>query len=214
MFRYIKRFYLLHCVLQERAHQRSLIGTEFALSLKSQRQDQLASHRHQRDDGKREAGMNDFIPKLFRAKDWEGILKRRTHTEDAAPFSKEIVEARSSIGVLNRADLLEMLMGSEDVAQQILDAYLDDTPGKISSLKEALARKDMQQVQFIAHSLKSSSATIRASTMANAALDMETAGREVNVAMASSLIPILEEQYSLLEEAIRESSQALKGKAG
>jgi HPt (histidine-containing phosphotransfer) domain-containing protein len=158
--------------------------------------------------------MNDSIPKLFRTKDLEGILKRRAHTEDAAPFSKEPIDTSSSTGVLDRAGLLEMLMGSEDVAQQILNAYLEDAPGKISSLKDALARKDMQQVQFIAHSLKSSSATIRASTVAKAALDIETAGREVNLAMASSLMPILEEQYSLLEEAIRGGSQAPKGDAG
>lgn len=105
----------------------------------------------------------------------------------------------------DRAALLERLMDDESLAKEILEAFLEDIPNQIAALKDAVSKGDPSLVQRQGHSIKGASGNIGALALQEIAFRTEKAGQEKNTALASSLVPAIEEQFKKLEETLRQS---------
>jgi two-component system sensor histidine kinase/response regulator len=111
-------------------------------------------------------------------------------------------EAPSDEGILNRAELLERLMNDEELVEEIIDAFLVDTPQRIATLREALSRKDTSLVWREAHTLKGAAGNVSAIALRELALEAERAGAAAELDKVASLIAKIDEQFEILKKTV------------
>ncbi len=68
---------------------------------------------------------------------------------------------------------LQSLANDEELARELLAAFMEDSPARRDSLKEALDADDAESASKLAHSLKGMCGVVRAQTLVDLALSME-----------------------------------------
>jgi HPt (histidine-containing phosphotransfer) domain-containing protein len=63
--------------------------------------------------------------------------------------------------------------GEQDPVQQVVDVFVEVTPGRLNELLQAAARRDQQAVREIAHTLKGSAGMVGANAMRALAAEVE-----------------------------------------
>jgi HPt (histidine-containing phosphotransfer) domain-containing protein len=96
-----------------------------------------------------------------------------------------------------------------DLASELVEIYLGDTPPRLSGLRKAVAEEDLASIQAIAHSVKSSSANVGARRLSIIAGRLESMGRSGDVSRAPELIMLMETEY---RRACRELEDFFSGK--
>jgi two-component system sensor histidine kinase/response regulator len=91
------------------------------------------------------------------------------------------------------------------LVQRVINAYVDDTPQHLRTLRKAIAGHDAGHLRKVAHSLKSSSANVGAETLAQMCKDMETLGRADSTEGASGILTDMEHEF----QAVRHSLSAI-----
>jgi HPt (histidine-containing phosphotransfer) domain-containing protein len=156
-------------------------------------------------------GMNDYIPKPVAFKSLAEKLEQwLPKKQDENPQQKEPVMNESSeatsvsqIPVFDRAGFLDRLMGDEEIAEKIVEVFLDDIPKQIESLKQALAVCDPETAQRVAHSIKGAAANVGGEALRELAAQVEKACKESNLGSVSDSCPQLESQFNRLKEAMK-----------
>lgn len=108
--------------------------------------------------------------------------------------------------LLDVSGTLKRLKGDTAFLETLFGVYVEDLPVKLATLDQALAQADMAVLLRTAHSLKGASATVGALALRDAALAMETAGRDADPAKAAELLPGLKR---LADETITAVATAL-----
>lgn len=72
---------------------------------------------------------------------------------------------------------LQSLANDEELAAELLAAFMEDSPSRTASLKEALATNDEEASSKLAHSLKGMCGVVRAQPLVEMALTMEQASK-------------------------------------
>jgi HPt (histidine-containing phosphotransfer) domain-containing protein len=75
------------------------------------------------------------------------------------------------------AALLDSLGGDVDFLKELVDAYLDSTPGLFAAMRQAAAAGDAPGLQRAAHTLKTGSANMGALVLAALCKELEDMGR-------------------------------------
>lgn len=142
-----------------------------------------------------------------------------TAIEEAAP----VVKQHTSVGPIDQAHLDELKGSVGSAFVRMVEAYVEDLPGLITSLEDAINNKDAEQVQHYAHSIKGSSKNFGANELASVAKELEDLGRDKQVEDANTqllvlfdeadrvlenLKPVVEPQDELLEKESRNSEEA------
>lgn len=97
--------------------------------------------------------------------------------------------------------LLERLDGDEELAEQMIELYLEDCPEQLTLLEEHLAQKDYKQIGLVAHGLKGASANVGASNIREAAASLELAAKnEEPWSDVTSLYNKIEQAFSNFKE--------------
>ncbi len=132
------------------------------------------------------AGMNDYVSKPLKLADLRGVLENSYEAladrRDAAtePFAvagpggvrEPISEAK--ILDLNVIDgLRELDDGCGDILRETVEIFLDSTPDKLDHLEVALADADIEAIERLAHTLKSSSGIIGGGRMMEVCAKLE-----------------------------------------
>jgi HPt (histidine-containing phosphotransfer) domain-containing protein len=111
--------------------------------------------------------------------------------------------------VINRGALEKIRMLSRErgdaLVQKVINAYVDDTPQQLSTLRRAIDGMDTGNVRRIAHTLKSASANVGAEALAALCKEMEHLGRADTTEGADSLLNNMEQEF----QAVRDSLTAL-----
>jgi CheY-like chemotaxis protein/HPt (histidine-containing phosphotransfer) domain-containing protein len=154
-----------------------------------------------------EAGMDDYVPKPVDFPDLRKVLERwftRKPMEVAGNNTtcEESVAADYSPSVFDKAAFADRLMGNEGAMNKVLAVFLDDTPRLIEVLKEYVGSGDAENAQLQAHSIKGASASIGAEALRAIALEMENAGRERDAAKLEAVMPMMEQGFKQLRQAI------------
>jgi two-component system sensor histidine kinase/response regulator len=144
-----------------------------------------------------EAGMTGYIAKPFRPHElfaavegWSLAAGSPTAEEggDGAP-----VDLQGFRDTMSEA-------GVEEAVVDMLQAFLQDAPGRIEQLRGAVAERDAGRISGAAHALKSASGTIRARRLADLLEQVETAGRSGDTAAAADLSEQVLREYQAVTE--------------
>lgn len=93
-------------------------------------------------------------------------------------------------------------ISGEDFINDLIDAFLDESPGMLAGIESALASGDVESFRRNAHSLKSNAATFGASDLAALARELEMMGREGNLEIGTRL-EALKESYAAAAERLK-----------
>ncbi len=93
--------------------------------------------------------------------------------------------------------------GIEEKASDTLAVYLHDTPTRMRLLEDAIRDGDAEQVEEIAHSLKSASGSIRAKPIAELLAQLELAGQSCNLDRGADLMTAVREEYAAVQRVLK-----------
>ncbi|MDS4029984.1 MAG: response regulator [Candidatus Contendobacter sp.] len=92
--------------------------------------------------------------------------------------------------------------GSPDLLGKIIGLYLENSPGLLRQIRDAVASQDGDALRQAAHSLKSSSANLGATELAALCKALEQRGRDRRLEDAAELLRELETHYARAREAL------------
>jgi len=148
-----------------------------------------------------ESGMDDFLAKPFEFEDlikllnrWlpESALSNETESELQAVSQEPGHDSYLQINF----DIFDRLKNTiPDSFDNILKTFIKDTDQRIGDIPELIDNKKFEDLTIMAHSLKSSSATLGALTLSNIAALLEASSRQQDSEASRSLATELENTY-------------------
>ena len=153
------------------------------------------------------AGMNGYIAKPLRPgeleqaiEDWTGGMRAPgpppvPSPAAAAPATPAVPPAPPIAAAFDREDLLERVMGNQDLAYRIIRGFVEDMPGQIAALAQAVSEGDSKQVRLLAHSIKGAAASVGGTDMRQAAWKLEQEGSSGDLAAAIADLPELSASF-------------------
>ncbi len=135
------------------------------------------------------------------------LLKDRDEGESGRMKNEQWAEQRCNarsdvLTVWDRTDLLERLMGDEELARTILDGFLVDIPRQTQALRSFLEAGDAPGAERQAHTIKGASATVGGEALREAAFEMEQAARTGDLEAVWALLEKLETRFEEFKKAI------------
>jgi CheY-like chemotaxis protein/nitrogen-specific signal transduction histidine kinase/HPt (histidine-containing phosphotransfer) domain-containing protein len=156
-----------------------------------------------------EAGMSDYLGKPVQLQELAAMLEQwlpaeedcqRSQSKASAPTPLEPAAEQQS-PVYDRDGFLDRLMGDEEMAQTVVEVFLDDIPKRIESLKRSLEAGDAETVKRIAHSIEGAAANIGGEALRELAGEIEKACEDGHFESVNERCPELEHQFNRLKEA-------------
>jgi len=149
------------------------------------------------------AGMSDYVSKPIRVEALVRALRAclgggPQTTEEPMPAPEGELDPRAL------EQLLDVIGGDRAAFRDLVQSFLDDGPGLVSRLAEAVAANDADALRRAAHTLKGSASDFGAVALAALCREIEALGRAGEVAPAAPKV----------EAAIREYGNAEKGLKG
>jgi HPt (histidine-containing phosphotransfer) domain-containing protein len=90
-------------------------------------------------------------------------------------------------------------MTDSGFVQELIGAYLEDTPGQIQEMRAALDAGEGERFTRAAHSLKSTSASLGAMRLQQYAKELEAYGQDDELSAAGERFSELEAEYAQVE---------------
>ena len=141
-----------------------------------------------------DAGMDDYVSKPVRMDYLTGVLnkylERPGQLEDSGAINAKVFNS------------LWEILGDE--APELTRAYINETAGLLSVMKQALDRSDWADVEKSAHTLKGSSATIGAGELAEICQQLQASVQAQNLGRASERLMELENRFALVKGKLSE----------
>jgi PAS domain S-box-containing protein len=152
------------------------------------------------------AGMDDYISKPVRTEDLIAALGRCA-PRSAGTAARETSAIRPEANLLDHHVLqrLQADLGDGDpaIVIELIDMFLSDSPQLLATLRQSLAARAADDFQRAAHTLKSSSATLGAATLAKVSQQLELSGR-------AAAFDQIDDQFREFEQVYKQSSHALQ----
>jgi CheY-like chemotaxis protein/HPt (histidine-containing phosphotransfer) domain-containing protein len=141
-----------------------------------------------------EAGMNDYLSKPVSPQALAEVLARWL------PKKNDVLAPV----VFDRAGMLGRLLNDENLAQEVMATFLDDTPRQIQALRGYLDAWDAAGAERQAHTLKGASANVGGEALHALALEMEKAGKAGDLGSVAARMDDLDREFVRLKEAMGE----------
>jgi HPt (histidine-containing phosphotransfer) domain-containing protein len=101
------------------------------------------------------------------------------------------------------AELLESVGGDREFLAELVETYLADSPALFSELRAAVANDDAAATRRAAHTLKSTSASFGANTLATHCREIEASAATGNLAGLDERVELAAASYAHVEAALR-----------
>lgn len=101
------------------------------------------------------------------------------------------------------ADLLETVGGDREFLAELVETYLADSPALFTELRAAVANDDAAAARRAAHTLKSTSASFGANTLAAHCREIEASAAAGNLAGLEKQVELAAADYAQVETALR-----------
>ena len=163
-----------------------------------------------------EIGMNDYVTKPISAKVLSEIVAKwlPNHAEDSATLATsppigaaEDVNRQHGKIVFDHEDMMRRMMDDQEIAQDVIQAFLEDIPLQIERLRQSILNNKFSVSERISHSIKGAAANVSGSCLHDVASNMEQAGKNQNSSLLESLLPELENRFIELKLAIERDLQ-------
>jgi signal transduction histidine kinase/DNA-binding NarL/FixJ family response regulator len=157
------------------------------------------------------AGMDDFLQKPVVFADLRTAVARCGGPQPTPQAEADLAAAEpapeppdASLIDPSYLDSLRQLgeLSGKPILQEIVAHYLAETPRRLERMRQALLRSDAEELNFVAHSLKGSSAQIGAVLIASLSAELERKSKDAG-------LPNSTELAGLLTELERESGRSL-----
>ncbi len=164
------------------------------------------------------AGMSDYLSKPVDASAFYRKLSQwlpnnnaerltepaqRVITDDS--IAEPVTERQSDLLIWDRESALKRVSGKEKILQKLIAIFFDDVPGRVESLKQAVASADCEGIVQLAHAVKGASGNLSGLRLHEVAGELETAGREADAQRAADRLPEFLAQYKLFFEVLCEA---------
>jgi two-component system, sensor histidine kinase and response regulator len=153
-----------------------------------------------------EAGMDSYVSKPIRAQELfrviESMLLRTGDQPTATAVTSEAAEPP-----FDRGTILARVEGDRDLLQEIVTLFLEETPGLLSEIRAAIARRNGAELAVAAHTLKGSVANFDAKRASDEVLKLEAIGKSGDLAAAQQTYDELEREIDRLVAALRALAQ-------
>jgi PAS domain S-box-containing protein len=141
-----------------------------------------------------DAGMNDYVTKPVAPQALADALDKW--------LPKENGRSCPGLPIFDRAGMMARLMNDEELAQIVIESFLEDIPQLITLLKACLETGDTTGAERQAHTIKSASANVGGERLREVAFEMEKAARAGDLSAARKYVPEMEMQLDALNQAI------------
>nr|WP_240125804.1 ATP-binding protein [Thermomonas alba] len=167
-----------------------------------------------------DAGMDDYLAKPVTRAELEQCIKRwkdsrmrvpETPPPESSPASADQPTGRAP-SVLDGNVLGELREVLGDEVDNIISVYLEDAPRLIAQLERAAVTSDPIALRVTAHTLKSSSANVGATTLANAARELEHGARDGTLTDPASAVAAIVTEFERVRAALQSQLKKDAGK--
>jgi CheY-like chemotaxis protein/HPt (histidine-containing phosphotransfer) domain-containing protein len=149
-----------------------------------------------------DAGMDTFVGKPVRPNELRALLEQ---------FQEQRSQATPLIDRKALEELRAYNTDGQDMVPILVGMFLEEAPRQVSDLKDAFAAADAARVRHIAHSLKSSAATLGATKLAQTFAELEKRAREDDLAdinnLDAMLAGVLTDSMDALNKVLIQASQ-------
>jgi signal transduction histidine kinase/DNA-binding response OmpR family regulator len=161
-----------------------------------------------------DAGMDDFLTKplsidaLARAIEKIEIVPQNIYNDSDASsdVSQEKDDHRQQknvdTNIFDRKSLMERVGGNEEILQNIIQLFLQETPKQLNDIEAKLAEGDIKAATNGAHSIKGSAGNFGAQEMREAAYCLEQLCLEKQLDKANDALVTLRECFDTLKECM------------
>ena len=184
-----------------------------------------------------EAGMDDYISKPIRVEELVQVLINSTEQRMLSPqtqesqlenvrFSQptdnpilstqhglrspELTAASTPLDAKVLQSFRNMVGANVDlVLAEMIDCYLDDAPKLLNAIATSVAQNDAISLRRASHTLKSSSVTLGATTLAKFCQELELMSRTDNTEYGVDKLPQLEAEYKRVKAALQIERQQI-----
>jgi signal transduction histidine kinase/DNA-binding response OmpR family regulator/HPt (histidine-containing phosphotransfer) domain-containing protein len=136
------------------------------------------------------AGMDDYLSKPFSIDQLERILRHWL------PDIPVVEDGESHVDPKVIEGMLVLGGGGRDLLMKMIRIYLGDAPQRLAAIRDGMARADAVAVASAAHGLKSSSANLGASALAELCQRLERHCRGGTTAAADGMVAMIEEEFT------------------
>jgi len=112
--------------------------------------------------------------------------------------------------VLDVEDFMERVQGDKDLFFELLDIFIADFRPKRNLLEEAIANKDQQTIEQIAHFLRGSCGNISAEPLRTIFNELEKKGKENDLQGLENCISEIDQKFEELIACIGELQTKLR----
>jgi two-component system, sensor histidine kinase and response regulator len=153
------------------------------------------------------AGMDDFVTKPYSEQQLLKALEKWTSVNIQSFTQLTNQNNHDSIIVLDETIVAHLFkLASPEKSQEMLDFYISSTKGKIEQIMISLEREDYEEIQRIAHMLKSSSANFGATLMSKTFKELEDSIKNNKKEAVATICHQVEPIFSSTLEALKEFS--------
>jgi CheY-like chemotaxis protein len=145
------------------------------------------------------AGMDDYISKPLRAADLYNTVERLAAD---APADRPAALTESADEIFDEATAIERVQGDVELLKELVDIFFKEYSHLMPEIRAAIAANDAAGVRRAAHTLKGALGVFGSQAAAEAALRIETIGREGNLSQANELCAALDDAVSRLRPAL------------
>jgi CheY-like chemotaxis protein/HPt (histidine-containing phosphotransfer) domain-containing protein len=149
------------------------------------------------------AGMDDYLTKPVQLVELAETIARWVSGTATAPETQTAEKPSGVESGFDRTVLLHSLGGNEKVCREIIGMFLEDLPGQIESMEDAVKKGDPVLVQRLAHTIKGASASVGAVALQKAALEMEKAGKSSDMGKAAGMLDAVKETSEILKKILK-----------
>lgn len=103
----------------------------------------------------------------------------------------------------DEADLLERVMGNEDLARRVAARFVEDMPKQLAALADAVARADAKTTRCVAHGIKGSAANVGGMPLSDVASRLERLGEAGDLESAAGILSALSLGFDQLKSRLQ-----------
>ncbi|MGP8283987.1 MAG: response regulator, partial [Desulfomonilaceae bacterium] len=145
-------------------------------------------------------GMDGYISKPINAQELLENIDRVVSQREAA--SEGAFSNAEKGEIVNKALLIARVGGDVELLDELVDLFMKNSSRMLSAVEQAVHEGRAETIEKAAHSLKGSVGNFAADRAFQAAMKLETMGREGRVKHADEALENLEKEISLLKDAL------------
>jgi HPt (histidine-containing phosphotransfer) domain-containing protein len=144
--------------------------------------------------------MDEFASKPFQKSEPPGVVE--LHDPITGRDASFEAGDRRSDRAFDRQAVLEQADGDEEFVAEVIGLFLDDVPGRMAEIRQAVQQCDAKHLTAAAHVFKGSAGCLSAGATMAAAFRLEEIGKSGQLSDAAEALTDLEQELQCLVEAL------------